>query len=610
MNLLRYILIIFLSSLTISGYSQRLIQYGYVKTKGQIGANGTVISGTRLAGVTISIKGGKSVVSDAKGEFYLPLHEQTFFLQNVQKQGYVLLDPDVLSKQYAYSKKPLVLVLETPSQQAVDKLAAERKIRRTLQQHLQAKQDEIELLKEQKKLNEEEYRKQLQELYSQQENNEKLIVDMAGRYSKLDFDEVDEFNRRISQFILEGNLSGADSLLNTKGDINSRMASLRQQINNIEQDIKTKQENLEKIRLITRKQLEDLAQDCYRKFDIFQMQHQNDSAAYYIKLRADIDSTNIQRNVDAGKYIQVFLADNNNALAYYLRALYNATTQYGENHPVVATCCHNIGTVYEANGDYGNARDYFIKALSIRKDAFAANPSDLNKIDLANSFNNIGGIYYNQGIYDKALDYYKGALFIEDNYIEEQTPEKAKLYKDIGSVYNAVSKFDLALEYYSKSLQSFISIYGDEHPYIATCYNEMGVTYENMGKDSLALESHIKALQIRKKHLGNNHPDMCSSYINIGSLYDNTLKYDEALECYQKALQILKLQYGEKHIDIAKALNNIGITYYNMNDMSKALQYLEQSVEMMQLFLPETHPDIISIIDNIDYIKRKIKASN
>jgi hypothetical protein len=239
-------------------------QKGIVKTKGRLGANSTVIAGTRLSGATVTVRGGNSVVSGSNGAFSLTIPSNSYYLQNVQKPGYVLTDPDVLSKQYAYSKNPLTLVMETPSQQTDDKLAAEKKIRRTLQRQLQEKEDEIELLKEQHKVSEEEYRKQLQELYAQQESNEKLINEMAERYSKMDFDEVDEFNRRISSLILEGKLTEADSLLNTKGDINSRAATLRQHqdVNaQAEQELTIKQKKLEKSKAMTQKELEDLAQD-------------------------------------------------------------------------------------------------------------------------------------------------------------------------------------------------------------------------------------------------------------------------------------------------------------------------------------------------------------
>lgn len=280
-------------------------QKGYVKTKGRLGNNGVLIAGTRLPGATVTVKGGNAVLSGNNGTFSLSVPNNNYFLQSVQKQGYVLTDPDVLSKQYAWSKNPLILVLETPSQQTDDKLSAEKKIRRTLQRQLQDKEDEIESLKAQQKLSEEEYRRQLQDIYSQQESNEQLISEMANRYSKMDFDEVDEFNRRISSLILEGKLLEADSLLNTKGDINNRAVTLRfhQDANaQAEQEIKKKQKKLEKSKAMAQKELEDLAQDCYSKFEIFKMQHQNDSAAYYIELRSSLDSTNINWMNQAGEF--------------------------------------------------------------------------------------------------------------------------------------------------------------------------------------------------------------------------------------------------------------------------------------------------------------------
>ena len=134
-------------------------QQGYVKTKGRLGNNGSVIKGVRLSGATVTVKGRNAVLSGSNGTFTLTLPGSNYYLQNVQKQGYVVTDPDILSQQYAYSKNPLVLVLETQEQQTDDKLAAERKIRRTLQRQLQEKEDEIESLKKQQKLTDEEYRK-------------------------------------------------------------------------------------------------------------------------------------------------------------------------------------------------------------------------------------------------------------------------------------------------------------------------------------------------------------------------------------------------------------------------------------------------------------------
>ena len=50
---------------------------------------------------------------------------------------------------------------------------------------------------------------------------------MAKEYAEMDYDQMDELNRPISDAILNGELTKADSLIRSKGDIGSRVASLR-----------------------------------------------------------------------------------------------------------------------------------------------------------------------------------------------------------------------------------------------------------------------------------------------------------------------------------------------------------------------------------------------
>ena len=176
-------------------------QQGFVKTKGRLGSNGKVIKGVRLPGTTVTVKGRNAVVSGKNGSFTLVIPGNSFCLQNVQKQGYVITDPDILSRQYVYSKNPLVLVLENQEQQNDDKLLVERKIRRNLQDQLRKREDEIEELKEKNKITKQDYQEQLKKLYDAQASNEILIRDMAERYSKIDYDQLDEFNAVTSKVV-------------------------------------------------------------------------------------------------------------------------------------------------------------------------------------------------------------------------------------------------------------------------------------------------------------------------------------------------------------------------------------------------------------------------
>ena len=99
--------ILLLTSVLMSAQTQQ----GYVKTKGRLGSNGSVMKGSRLSGATVIVKGRNAVVSGSNGSFTLAIPGNNYYLQDVQKTGYVLTDPDVLSKQYVQSKNPLVLVM-------------------------------------------------------------------------------------------------------------------------------------------------------------------------------------------------------------------------------------------------------------------------------------------------------------------------------------------------------------------------------------------------------------------------------------------------------------------------------------------------------------------
>lgn len=579
--------------LLMSGMMSAQTQQGYVKTKGRLGSNGTVIAGQRIAGATVTVKGGNAVVSGNKGAFSLVIPNNYFYLQNVQKQGYVLTDPDVLSKQYVYSKNPLVLVLEEPGQQADDKLVAERKIRRTLQRQLQEKEDEIESLKEQQKLSDEEYRKRLRELYTQQESNESLISDMADRYSKMDFDEVDEFNRRVSQLILEGRLTEADSLLNAKGDIQGRADILRQhqEANNLaEQDIEKKRKKLEKSKVLAQKELEDLAQDCYSKYEIFKIQYQNDSAAHYIALRANLDTTNVNWQSEAVKMYQVFLCDYTTALRYSERALRHNIRQEGENAVSTAVAFRNMGIIYEGLEQYEKALEYYNKALPIIKNTYGEQHEEL--ADLYISF---GNVYEKQGDYPTAMDYGQKAYAVLQKTASSNKDFVIRVYTFLGNVYGDISDYAHAEEFLQKAVEHAEKEFEEFS-------QELGIAYQNLGRIKKlqhqyeqALELYQKSLRIYKKIFGEWHDDVAGIYNNIGSALMESGRNDEATPYLQKGLDIFLRLYGEQNAQVAMTYVNMGSNYAYAKQYEKALEYYWKSYELFLQLLGAEHPYMANV---------------
>jgi tetratricopeptide (TPR) repeat protein len=461
-------------------------QSGYVKTKGRMDSKGQLIPGTRIGGAAITLAGGHSTVADANGNFKLTVPDKKYYLQNVQKQGYVLVDPDVLSKQYVQSVNPLVITMETPEKQLEDQLKSERKLRRTLQQQLQQREDEIESLKENNIITAEEYRAALQKLYADQESNEKLISDMAKRYAEVDYDLLDEFYRQVTFCIENGDLMKADSLLRLRGDV----VQQAKDVHNKAQAINEEKEKIRQAETVLAADIEELARRCYSYCERFYRVN-SDSAFLYIACRADLDTTNYEWQMDV--FHKTFRSKK--TLPYVLRALRIALTQYGEFHPVVAETYISISKCDEDDKEIF----WLDKAFEIYN--FRA---DLEKI--AEMYQLYGWAYR---LYDdnKALAYYNKALETFKQMLIDSVDKKNKLYeaiwdvyKDIGDVYKSKEKYIKAIQYYlmADSL--------------------------NVERERIDSETNCRSLY--------------ELYDAMGNCYVEMEKYDQAVKCYQRILSL------------------------------------------------------------------------
>ena len=544
--------------------SQAQVQQGLVKTRGRLDSNGKLISGVGIEKAIVKVKNENSVISDTCGTFKINLKGNKYYLENVSKKGYQLVDMDILSRQYTCSPDTLKIVLTTPEQQLEDELANERKLRRTLNRQLLQREDEIEELYASQKILKAERDSALRELDTSHANNEKLIKDMVERYSRIDFDQLDNFNRRISEYILEGELLKADSMLNSKGDILSRIEEYRlhKQANEMERiELAEREKSLAQSENLAGKKLEDLACDCYSKFEFFKMQHLNDSAAFYIELRASLDTTNYIWQLDAGGFISEYIADYDKANRYSHKALQSSLDKHGERHPDVAISYNNIGFIHSSQGNYSQALEYHQKSLEIRLEIYGERHPDV-----ATSYNNIGLVLDNQGNYSRAL------------------------------------------EYYLKSLEIRLETYGERHPNVATSYNNIGCIHYKQGNYSQALKYYNKSLEIRLEIYGERHPDVATSYNNIGGIHTSQGNYSKALEYYQKSLEIRLEICGERHPDVAMSYNNIGVIHYKQGNYSRALEYLGESYSILKDFLPSDHSYLLMIQQDIEIVKAKISG--
>ena len=493
--------------------AQGLRQQGLVKTKGRIGSDGIVIKGEPLQGTIISVTGSNSVLSAQDGTFTMVLQNEQFSIKSISKNGYALVDSDILSRMYHRSNNPLIIVMEKPSLQAEELLSIERKIRRTLEQQLHEKEEEIEALKERDAITLDQYYELMSSLYLDAESNESLISKMAKYYATIDFDQSEAFNTQFSAFILDGKLLQADSLIRSKGIISERIETLnRHRAANAY--VRDQMEQSE------RKETEDIGLDCYRMHEIHTMRMQLDSSAYYLEIRANLDPDNASWQNDAGEFLNEFMGNYPKAVFYFNRSKHVHEEQEESDWAALAEDYSNIGGMHYRMGDYRVAREYGKEALRLYKLAYGENHSKIAEA-LVNLF---------------MANYSCGEM--EKEFLEE---------------YPAYSAFTKAIEMCERDTNT-------EQAILAYIYDAFGQTLAvNRYYDRAMNQGFLPALSIREEFYGPDSFEVANSYRMIGSLYDRQSYYSlsdwwedcaRALEYYEKAMPFYEQKYGPYHPDV------------------------------------------------------------
>jgi len=540
-------------------------QQGYVKTKGRLTNTGTYVKGTPLAGVTVSVRGRNAVLSKGNGTFSFVVPGGLYYLQNVQKQGYILSDPDILNRQYEYSKNPLVLVLEDKAQQAADLKAVERRISSNLYAQLQRRSEEIERLKEQNKITESRYQELLEQLNTEQESNEQIVKEMANAYVRMDFDQIDAFYRQVSTYILNGELLCADSMLNTKGNVSQ---NINQQIKK-GQELAMAERRIQKAKAEFERGNDELAQRCYSKYQIFKLQHQNDSAAFYLEERARIDSTRVNWLLVAGEFLINYKADADGALSYFQKALRHAKDSIDYRMTY-----NNIGSLYHDCGHYAEALEYMLKSLDYFPQEELAKSEDIPSV-----YTNISAAYKKVNDIDNAMKYSEQALKVSLDIFGPEHAETANCYNSLGRCYSMKEDKEREIDCYKKALAIY-ELAPDKYGFeLSTIYNNMGSAYSNINDYQTACDYYEKSLKVRIATLGENHPRVADQYNNLGVMFLRMKKYDDALKNYEKAMELWSKSKATRHL-LVDGYGNLGIIYQQKGDMVKALESFEKGEEI------------------------------
>ena len=253
------------------------------------------------------------------------------------------------------------------------------------------------------------------------------------------------------------------------------------------------------------------------------------------------------------------------ALEYYQQAL-TIARDLGDR-PGIGQALTNIGGVYAYWGQYQQALDFSTEALAIRQ-----NIGD--RAGVGETLTNIGGVYASLGQYQQALDFFSDALTILQD-VGNRADEGAIL-NNIGFVYDRLGAYQQALSFYTEALAILQDI-GDRAVESVTL-NNIGVVYDRLGQYQQALSFYTEALAILQD-IGNRSGEG-TTLNNIGAVYDNLGEYQQALSFYTDALAIHR-EVGNR-TDESTTLNNIGAMYENLGQYQQALSFYRDALAIIQ----------------------------
>ena len=615
--------------LLVSVFASAQTQQGFVKTRGRM-VNGKLVPGKGLSGATVSIKGRNAVQSQANGSFSFVIPSQSFLVSKVQKNGYQLVDADMTSRPFKYSaNNPIYLVMETPEQLMEDLLEAQEKISSTLRQQLAKARQEIKRLKDENAISEEEYRQRMAKLLEDQENNQKLIADMAKEYAQIDYDQLDSLNRQISDAILNGELTRADSLLRGKGDIRSRDAEItrRQQAEaQRKNEIAREQEELATSEEGTRKLLEDFAADCYKYYNMFKLENRHDSAMYYIELRARRDTTNAEWQFDAAYYCGE-QKQYQKAIPYYERALEIcrriSSTNPQAYEPDLAGTLNNLASMYNDTQRFDESETLYKEALEIRRRLSAIDPQTYEP-DLAWTLNVLAVLYKatlrleeSDTLYKESLEIYRR---LSTNNPHAYNPKLARSLTGLASLHEATQRYEESEALYKESLEIYRRLSAANpqayEPDLIKILNNLAILYKDTQRFEESVLMYNEVLEIRRRLSAANpqdyEPDLAATLCDFADLYISMEKFDECVQIYKEASEIYRRLSATDPLayepDLAMAHLNIGMLYVSQDQCVEAILSLEEALKLYRR-IAQVNPEEYQWYQvSLDYLSQLYRA--
>lgn len=595
---MRYILSLIFVTLTTFICAQT--QRGVVRTIGTPTHHGQPISN-----VMVKIKGNnQQFLSGTNGTLELPLHNahvgDKYQLQNVMKKGYELADKNFLKQTFVFTTKtPLEIVMLSSEDMLREKQTIETRVLNIAERNYKKKIETLKQEQEQGRITVEDYRARYQTLQEQFDTYDEIVSAMAEHYARTDYDRLDSLDVLINTHIINGELDQADILVAQKGNLDDRIAAYQRHAatNAAAREMLDKLANeLQEQQLAYEKERDDIANDLYNKHTIAISRFDFNTALEMLKLRADLDTTNVQNVWQCAElcHKQKRFTD---AEKYYLIAVRKAISI--EDSYTSGRILNNIGLMCYTLGDYVKSKLYLLYSSKFRMDL--ANQDKAYFPELGESMLNLAALYMKIHDYTEAekellllLDYYNELIVNQPGMYERNI---ANALNNLGLLYDELRDYPKSQTYFLRALEYYNDLYthdSDEfRESLAMIYLNLGLNYQHLNDLNASKSYYFHALDFYEQ-LFHQNPDAYRGNLaqvqnNIGALYKSLRDFENSEKYYKLAIELreqLFMQYPDAYrADLAMTQYNIGNLYKDCGKYVQSEIFYKSSLEKFEFLV-------------------------
>ena len=245
----------------------------------------------------------------------------------------------------------------------------------------------------------------------------------------------------------------------------------------------------------------------------------------------------------------------------------------------------NLATVYQALGEYEQARDLLKLALESALRNFGADHSST-----AVRRSNLALVYKDLGEYEQARDLLKLALESALRNFGADHPSTARNRSNLALVYKDLGEYEQARDLLKLALESDLRNYGADHSFTAIRRSNLATVYQALGEYEQARDLLKLALESDLRNFGADHPSTARNRSNLATVYQDLGEYEQARDLLKLALDSDLRNFGADHPSTARSRSNLALVYQDLGEYEQAWDLLKLALDSALRNFGADHP--------------------